>query len=209
MTKKSENTKPVPKQKRTVGDVDADLKSMRDQIRTLQNQQTITVKIKKLCDEATIPTYVTDGSAGMDIFATSREYDYENSCQVYHTGLSIEIPKGYVGLLFPKSGICKHTQYLTNCIGVIDSDYRGEVVAKFKADWLHVLQKIKENSIIMNWLLSKFVSRTNTYETGEAIVQMIIIPYPKINLLEVEELSSTVRGDRGFGEMDLIQDEKA
>ena len=204
MTKKSDST-----HRRTISDVDIDLKSIRDQIRTLQNQQTITVKIKKLSDEAVIPTYVTDGSAGMDITAISREYDYENYCQVYHTGLSIEIPQGYVGLLFPKSGISKRTQYLTNSVGVIDSDYRGEVTAKFKPDWMSALYTIKEKSAIMRWLLSKFAALHNHYQVGEQIIQMIIVPYPKINLLEVEELSSTVRGDRGFGEMDLIQDEKA
>lgn len=169
----------------------------------------ITVKIRRYTKQASIPKYITEHSAGLDFVAISCEYDREEKCQVYHTGISVEIPEGYVGLLFPKSGISKRTQYLTNCVGVIDSDYRGEVKAKFKGDALHTLFTMKTyGGWIWRKLLSKFILHSNTYAPGDAIFQMIILPYPKVKFLEVEELSSTERGDKGFGEMDLIQNEE-
>ena len=89
------------------------------------------VKIKKLIEDAVIPTYATDGSAGMDITATSRSFDKDNNV-VYGCGLAFEIPKGYVALLFPRSSNAKKELLLSNAVGVLDSDYRGEVTFKFK-----------------------------------------------------------------------------
>lgn len=204
MSKKTETVETPKKPKHTLSELLNDISVIQDQIRSLQHQQTITVKIKKLSEDAQIPTYVTVGSAGLDIVATRREFDPETECQIYHTDLAIEIPKGYVGLLFPKSNISNRTITLANCVGVIDSDYRGEIMAKFKANFNHNLENIKRGDWLLRFLFRHVYSYKRSYEEKESIVQLIIIPYPKINLLEVEELTPTLRADKGFGEMDLI-----
>lgn len=135
------------------------------------------VKIKKLHKDAVIPKYAKNGDAGLDLTAVSYEFD-EYGNIVYHTGLAFEIPEGYVGLLFPRSSICKKDISLANSVGVIDSSFRGEVIAKFKPTITY---------------------KAETYDTLERIAQIIIIPYPQIELIEVEELSKTDRGDGGFG----------
>src|SRR6478736_7662831 len=90
------------------------------------------VRIKKLHENAVIPQYAKDGDAGMDLTAVGRYWDADSHVYVYHTGLAFEIPKGYVGLLFPRSSIFKQDLSLSNSVGVIDSGYRGEVLFKFK-----------------------------------------------------------------------------
>ena len=136
------------------------------------------VKIKKLVENAIVPKYAHDTDAGLDLTATSMELD-EYGNVVYHTGLAFEIPKGYVGYIFPRSSISKYSLQLTNSVGVIDSGYRGEVLFKFKT--------------ISNEKNFKL------YEVGERIGQLIIMPYPSIELVEVDELSSTDRNEGGFG----------
>ena len=150
------------------------------------------VKIKKLNDDAVIPSYSKIGDAGLDMTATSKTVD-EYGNFTYGTGLAVEIPEGYVGLLFPRSSICKQNQYLTNSVGVLDSNYRGEVKFKFKFGiGLEYDQDSpnKEYRPTMNW---------NLYDVGDRIGQLIIMPYPYIEFEEVDELSSTNRGEGGFG----------
>ena len=136
------------------------------------------VKIKKLVKEAVIPTYAKDGDAGMDLTAVSKEEvngkDYQYIS--YGTGLSFEIPKGFVGLVFPRSSISKTELVMANSVGVIDSGYRGEVSVRFK--------DLAPNSI---------------YQVGDRIAQLIIIPYPEVEFEEVEELTETERGTGGYG----------
>ena len=139
------------------------------------------VKIKKLNENAVVPKYAKLGDAGMDFSATSRSFD-DNENIVYGTGLAVEIPEGYVGLLFPRSSNAKTDLYLTNHVGVIDSGYRGEIMFKFR----------KSNS-------NKSYGESRIYEIGDRVGQLIIIPYPAIEFEEVEELSSTERGTGGFG----------
>ena len=135
------------------------------------------VKIKRLHKNSIIPSYSKIGDAGLDLVATSKFYDdFDNVC--YGTGLAIEIPEGYVGLLFPRSSISKTDLTLRNSVGIIDSSYRGEIVLKF-------------NNILM--------SSCEPYNVKERIGQLIIIPYPTIEFEEVEELSTTERGAQGFG----------
>lgn len=134
------------------------------------------VKIKKLHENAVIPKYAQKGDAGLDLTAVSLGYDYNNNV-VYGTGLAIEIPYGYVGYIFPRSSISKLDLSLTNSVGVIDSNYRGEIMLKFKTP--------EEVGI--------------TYNIGDRIGQLIIMPIPSIELEEVEELSDTNRGTGGFG----------
>lgn len=137
------------------------------------------VKIKKLCDDAVIPSYAHDTDAGLDLTATSYEYDGRHDCHIYGTGLAMEIPEGYVGLIFPRSSNRKTDAYLTNHVGVIDSGYRGEVMLSFKH--------------------RDFDMGLNPYNIGDRIGQLIIMPYPKINFIEVEELSDSDRGTGGHG----------
>jgi dUTP pyrophosphatase len=135
------------------------------------------VKIKRLHKDSIIHSYSKIGDAGLDLVATSKFYDdFDNVC--YGTGLAIEIPEGHVGLLFPRSSISKTDLTLRNSVGVIDSNYRGEIVLKF-------------NNILM--------SSCEPYNVKERIGQLIIMPYPTIEFEEVEELSTTERGVQGFG----------
>jgi dUTP pyrophosphatase len=141
------------------------------------NTGSLNVKIKKLHPEAVIPVYSKDGDAGLDLTIT-QIYSNTTFDVTYGFGIAMEIPMGYVGLVFPRSSIRKMDLALTNCVGVIDSGYRGEIQATFKKS--QGLDSIK-------------------YSVGERGAQIIIMPYPKVNFVEVDELSSTERGDGGFG----------
>lgn len=142
------------------------------------------VKIKRLCDNAIIPQYAHATDAGMDLVATSYEYNEELHCHVYGTGIAVEIPEGYVGYIFPRSSNRKTESYLTNHVGVIDSGYRGEIMASFKT------RDFKEGEIQQLY---------KPYEVGDKIAQLIIMPYPKVEFAEVAELSSSDRGEGGHG----------
>lgn len=149
------------------------------------------VKIKKLKDNAVVPQYAHPGEdAGLDLVATSKEFD-EYGNLVYGVGLAFEIPKGYVGLLFPRSSISKKGLVLTNCVGVIDSGYRGEVTFKFKP----VAQF--DTSFIPSGIGYHY--KGEEYEIGDRIGQMIILPYPQIKFVEVDELEDSIREDGGYG----------
>jgi|TARA_R110002012_G_scaffold295268_1_gene491720 dUTP pyrophosphatase len=132
------------------------------------------VKIKKLHKDAVIPKYAKDGDAGMDL--TAVEVASDGGTITYKTGIAVEIPRWHVGLLFPRSSVYKTGQRLTNCVGVIDSGYRGEIMMKFT--------------------LSPY---QREYDIGDRVGQLIIMPYPKIEFEEVEELSETARGNTGYG----------
>ena len=134
------------------------------------------VKIMKLDAGAIVPKYAKRGDAGMDLHAVSFSIDQHNN-YVYGTGLAMEIPEGYVGLIFPRSSISKTSHSLRNAVGVIDSGYRGELIFKFDIN--------THNSPV--------------YEIGDRIGQIIIMPYPKIEFEEVWELSKTERGKGGYG----------
>ena len=137
------------------------------------------VRIKKLNENAVIPTYAKDGDAGMDLVATS--IISTTSTQItYGIGLALEIPEGFVGLIFPRSSVRKTRLMLSNCVGVIDSGYRGELQATFN--------KVNYDSV-----------SENDYKVGDRIAQIMIIPHPSIEFEEADELSDTERGDGGFG----------
>ena len=163
------------------------------------------VKIKKLNNAAVLPHYATVGAAGMDITAISKTFDKDGNA-VYGTGLAFEIPEGYVGLLFPRSSVSKTGLGLTNCVGVVDSDYRGEVTLKFKS----LLRMVKDPVIVAKIYASQVLTTDDNvavaniwgnedYQVGDRVAQMIIIPYPHIEWEEVTELSETKRGDGGYG----------
>ena len=135
------------------------------------------VKIKKTHSDSVIPSYAKTGDAGMDLVATT--IISEEVFQItYGLGIALEIPEGFVGLVFPRSSIRKTDLSLTNCVGVIDSGYRGELQATFR----------KERGVA-----------SRKYEVGDRVCQITIIPHPPIEFNEVNELSNTERGEGGFG----------
>ncbi len=138
------------------------------------------VKIKKVHPNAVIPSYAKSGDAGMDLVATSIIGETLGSI-TYGLGIALEIPEGFVGLVFPRSSIRKTNLQLSNSVGVIDSGYRGELQATFNK-----IQGVDN------------VEREN-YKVGDRVCQIMIIPHPTIEFNEVNELSNTERGEGGFG----------
>ena len=144
--------------------------------------------------------YAKDGDAGIDLVATSKWNDDDGNV-VYGTNRAFEIPKGYVGLLFPRSSNSKKDLILSNSVGIIDSGYRGEVMMKYKRN-IRVLGFL---STLKTWLqVSEFknISVFNigiSYKIGERVGQLVIIPYPQIEFEEVDELSDSERGSGGYG----------
>lgn len=133
------------------------------------------IRFKKLSPSAVVPRKAHASDAGFDLTCT--RYEVTNGeLFTYHTDIAVEIPDGYVGLLFPRSSIYKQDLFLTNSVGVIDSGYRGEVTAKFRP---HLFAK--------------------PYDKGDRVAQMIIIPYPHVDFVEVDELSESDRGEGGYG----------
>lgn len=139
------------------------------------------VRFKKLHRNAVIPSYALDGDAGLDLTAITYTTDAKNNVIEYFTGLAVEIPEGYVGLIFPRSSVYKTDLILSNCVGVIDSNYRGEISFKFK---------MPPNT---------FFASLKRYQDGNRVGQLIILPYPTIEPEEATELSVTNRGEAGFG----------
>ena len=136
------------------------------------------VNIKKLHPDAVIPKYAKQGDAGLDLTAIWMEFDHEKKIVTYGTGLALEIPRWYVGLIYPRSSVYKKSMILANHVGVIDSGYRGEIIFKFRVtnnDW------------------------QDLYDIGDRVGQLIIMPYPRIEFIEVENLTPTDRGEGGYG----------
>lgn len=152
------------------------------------------VKVKKLHPDAIIPRYAKQGDAGLDLTAVSKSFD-DNGNTVYDTGLAFEIPEGHVGLLFPRSSNSKTDLRLTNSVGVVDSGYRGSVMFKYRNDSYSSLNIPN----IKSYMEASQFSFGNEYEVGDRIGQLLILPYPQIELIEAEELSSTERGEGGYG----------
>lgn len=136
------------------------------------------VKFKKLVPEAVLPSYSKVGDAGLDLTAISI---FRNDKYIeYGTGLAVEIPEGFVGLLFPRSSVSKTDLVQANSVGVIDSGYRGEIKVRFK--------KVIESCFV-----------PDVFQLGERIAQLMIIPYPTIKVIESDYLSESERGEGGFG----------
>ena len=142
------------------------------------------IKIKKLHPDAIIPKYATEFSACFDLCAympnTSRSFI---DTYIFNTGLSFEIPRGYAMMIYSRSGHgFNGDMRLANCVGVIDSDYRGEVKVKLTKDDAH--QEFRNHATIKH---------------GDRIAQAMIIPVPDVNFIEVDDLTATERGTGGFG----------
>lgn len=138
------------------------------------------VRIKKLSDKAIIPTFGSAGSAGGDLYSAEENQVIiaPNQTVLIGTGLAVEIPDGYVGLVYARSGLATKSGLApANKVGVIDSDYRGEIKVA----------------------LHNHSSEIRTVSQGERIAQMVIAPYLKVEYEEVDDLSDTARGGGGFG----------
>jgi len=143
-------------------------------------QATLTVKFKKLVAHAFEPSYAKPGDAGLDLTAIDCHKNLDYKFVEYGTGLSIEIPEGHVGLIFPRSSISKTPHTLANSVGVIDSGYRGEVKLRMRYDENESREYLE-------------------YAPGDKVGQLVVLPIPLVQLEEVKELSSTDRGNGGFG----------
>lgn len=165
------------------------------------------VNIKRLSDNAVIPTYAHTTDAGLDLVATSKTID-EYGNVVYGTGIALEIPQGYVGLVFPRSSNYKKDLLLTNSVGVIDSGYRGEIMFKYTpVGTIAILHRLRDRvKLLLRGKLSRrFIGvparrlHGIEYNIGDRVGQLIIIPYPKVEFEEVEKLSDSDRGTNGYG----------
>lgn len=138
------------------------------------------INIKKLNENAKMPTYGSEYSAGADLYAaTDRDtVILPNETRLIGTGLSIEVPEGYGAFIYARSGLAsKRGLAPANKVGVVDADYRGEVMVA----------------------LHNHSTEAQTVSAGERIAQMVIAPFLKAEFCEVDTLSDTVRGAGGFG----------
>lgn len=133
------------------------------------------IKFKKMNPNAVTPKQGTAGAAGFDLTAVSIEKN--EKMMKYDTGIAVEIPPGYVGLVFPRSSVCKTGLSLANSVGVIDSDYRGSI----------------------SFVFYKPMPCIVPYLPGDRIGQLVIVPIPEVEFVEVDELSETERGAGGYG----------
>jgi dUTP pyrophosphatase len=169
------------------------------------------VNIKKLHKDAVIPSYAHETDCGMDLTAVSKSTD-EYGNVVYGFGLAFEIPEGYAGFIFPRSSNYRSGLLLTNCVGIIDSCYRGEVMAKFASRYVIARPQRFVDKIKMFFESKKSFKKTSfndvntttcwdkmNYNVGDRVAQMVILPYPKVTFVEKEELSETDRGEGGYG----------
>lgn len=136
------------------------------------------VKFKKLTDKAVKPTFGTEFSAGADLYSTEKVVIGVGETKLIKTGLALEIPVGYVGLIYARSGLAtKRGLAPANKVGVIDSDYRGEIMVA-----LYNQSGVEQ-----------------VVEQAERVAQMVITPYLKVEYQQVEDLTDTTRGQGGFG----------
>lgn len=138
------------------------------------------LNVKKLRPDAVMPTYGSDSAAGADLYAlcdTDTEIAPDETVFI-HTGIAMEIPEGYVGLVYARSGMaCKNDLAPANKVGVVDSDYRGEIMVA----------------------LHNHGNKMRTVENGDRIAQIVITPFLRCEFSETDELNETVRGEGGFG----------
>lgn len=137
----------------------------------------MTIKFKRLHPQAVTPKQGSEWAAGFDITAISRKWLPDEACYEYSTGIAIEVPKGFAAFLFPRSSIFRVPLQLSNSVGVIDADYRGEIKAKFR----------------------RTDGGESLYHPGDRIGQLVILPVPFVSYVEVENLSETKRGKNGYG----------
>ncbi|UMR33982.1 deoxyuridine 5'-triphosphate nucleotidohydrolase [Paenibacillus polymyxa] len=165
------------------------------------------VKIKRLHPDAVIPQYATPGAAAFDLVAVEGVIIAPGETKKVPLGLAFEIPEGYVMIVAMRSGVALKTKLRQpNGIGVIDSDYRGEVAMMFDntadiSEWATTTPRDinghRTNTFVAGCLLD---DNSRVIRKGDRVAQAFILPIPRVNLIETdEELSETERGTGGFG----------
>ena len=139
----------------------------------------VKVNIKKICEDAILPSYGSEFAAGADLYSVSDTFEISaGETVLVHTGIAIELPLGCVGLIYARSGLaCKRGLAPANKVGVVDADYRGEVMVA----------------------LHNHSDAVQRISAGERIAQLVVAPFLKAEFEESESLSDTVRGEGGFG----------
>lgn len=129
-------------------------------------------------ENAKPPKQGSNGAGAFDLFSVAETVVEENEYGYieYDTGIAMQIPENYVGLLFPRSSISTTGLILANSVGVIDSDYRGSIKARFK-----------------------YIPSSKKYKVGDRVCQIMIVPIPTISFTEVETITDSIRGEEGFG----------
>lgn len=151
------------------------------------------LKVKRLDKDIPMPRYAKEGDAGFDLRSTSAVEIAPGDTVTVGTGLAFEIPEGYVGLVFPRSGLGSRGVNLANCVGVIDSGYRGQVMAP-----LHNNRKcaiFTAHGVFDNRAGDGYVR----IERGDRVAQMVVVPFATCEFEEVDELAASERGTGGFG----------
>lgn len=136
------------------------------------------LKIKKLTPDAAVPQYATDGSGCFDLRCTQGGTAFAHAAHAFHTGLAFEVPPGYVLMVYSRSGHgFKNGLRLSNAVGILDSDYRGELMVKLHND----------------------TATAFSFEPGDRIAQAMLVAAPSVTFEVVDELGDTARGAGGFG----------
>jgi dUTP pyrophosphatase len=155
--------------------IDKKLAEIAAEQKLLEPKITMKIRFKKCHPAAVIPKRATTGAAGFDLTAVSE--NWKDGCVIYDTGIAVEIPAGYVGLLFQRSSVYKTGLSLCNAVGVCDADFRGSISFVFRIGY----------------------GPSQPYKKGERIGQIVFVPIPDVELVEASELSETERGTGGYG----------
>lgn len=175
----------------------------------------------KLEDGVQVPIAAKPGDIGMDVWVKSFEYDKDSDCYVYHTGIRCEMPEGVGCFILLRSSNCRTNAYMPNSIGLIDTEYRGELIIKLKnrtsvRNELTIITLYSWNNLpwykklftsfdkFETKLYSEFMNDFEKglwapYEVGDKIGQLVFLRFPHVTGMCVEELSETERGEGGFG----------
>jgi len=151
------------------------------------------LKFKKTREDAIIPNYAKQGDAGLDLIALYQSRITDEFTE-YGTGLAVEIPDGYVGVVVPRSSFSNYNAMLANTVGVIDSGYRGEILLRVR----NIVTDQNFYDVYMHGDPAIFLEKDETF-LGTRVFQLIVLPCPTFEVMEVDSLSSSERGENGFG----------
>lgn len=157
----------------------------------------IQVKFKRLTPDAQVPKKANPSDSGFDLFAVSDPVVGPEGYLQYHTGIALELPSGYEGQIRPRSSISKYDLILANGIGTVDQSYVGELIIRFKS-----VERFAQGPFIPSifpTIPTNNIDKLRVYQKGDRIAQLVIVPVPQVELVEVDNLSETARGAGGFG----------
>lgn len=164
-----------------------------------RKEQVMELRVK-LSDGAPLPRHAKPGDAGLDLTTRETVTLAPGETKMVGTGVSVEVPEGYVGLVFPRSGLGSRGVNLSNCVGVIDSGYRGEIKAPLHNN--HPTHVPVESAMEGGCFASYWAINPDgdiTVEKGERVCQLVVVPVVQVECVQVDELSDSERGSGGFG----------